>query len=34
MSLRDAIQRKNIKEVADSLTDILYVIYGAGIYLE
>ena len=28
--LREAIDRKNIKEVADALTDILYVTYGAG----
>ena len=28
--LRDAIDRKDIKEVADALTDILYVTYGAG----
>ena len=28
--LRDAIQKKDIKEVADALTDILYVTYGAG----
>tara|TARA_Y100000768_G_C23847085_1_gene619112 strand:+ start:138 stop:479 length:342 start_codon:yes stop_codon:yes gene_type:complete len=27
---RDAIQNKDIKEVADALTDILYVTYGAG----
>ena len=27
---RDAIQKKDIKEVADALTDILYVTYGAG----
>ena len=27
---RDAIDRKDIKEVADALTDILYVTYGAG----
>ena len=25
-----AIKEKNIKEVADALTDILYVTYGAG----
>ena len=25
-----AIQDKNLKEIADSLTDILYVTYGAG----
>ena len=28
--LRVAIERKDIKEVADALTDILYVTYGAG----
>ena len=28
--LKDAINRKDIKEVADALTDILYVTYGAG----
>ena len=27
---KDAIENKNIKEVADALTDILYVTYGAG----
>ena len=27
---RSAIQNKDIKEVADALTDILYVTYGAG----
>ena len=27
---KDAIQKKDIKEVADALTDILYVTYGAG----
>ena len=27
---KDAIDKKDIKEVADSLTDILYVTYGAG----
>ena len=27
---RDAISKKDIKEVADALTDILYVTYGAG----
>ena len=26
--LRDAIEKKDIKEVADALTDILYVTYG------
>ena len=26
----EAIKTKNIKEIADSLTDILYVTYGAG----
>ena len=26
----EAIKEKNLKEVADSLTDILYVTYGAG----
>ena len=28
--LKEAIYSKNIKEVADALTDILYVTYGAG----
>jgi predicted HAD superfamily Cof-like phosphohydrolase len=28
--LNQAIKEKNIKEVADALTDILYVAYGAG----
>ena len=28
--LKDAILKKDIKEVADALTDILYVTYGAG----
>ena len=28
--LEDAIDQKNIVEVADALTDILYVTYGAG----
>ena len=28
--LQDAIEKKDIKEVADALTDILYVTYGAG----
>ena len=28
--LRKAIEEKDIKEVADALTDILYVTYGAG----
>ena len=28
--LKDAIKNNNIKEVADALTDILYVTYGAG----
>ena len=28
--LKEAIENKDIKEVADSLTDILYVTYGAG----
>ena len=28
--LQDAIRRKDIKEVADALTDILYVTYGTG----
>ena len=28
--LKEAIDSKNIKEVADALTDILYVTYGAG----
>ena len=28
--LKEAIDCKDIKEVADALTDILYVVYGAG----
>ena len=28
--LKDAIQNNNLVEVADALTDILYVTYGAG----
>ena len=28
--LKEAIDTKNLKEVADALTDILYVTYGAG----
>ena len=28
--LEEAVKRKDIKEVADALTDILYVTYGAG----
>ena len=28
--LKDALDQKNLKEVADALTDILYVTYGAG----
>ena len=36
--LEEAIDKKDIKEVADALTDILYVTYGAGhafgIYLD
>mgnify|MGYP003685420727 CR=1 FL=1 len=28
--LKEAIDNKNITEVADALTDILYVTYGAG----
>ena len=28
--LEDALSKKDIKEVADALTDILYVTYGAG----
>lgn len=28
--LKVALQEKNLKEVADALTDILYVTYGAG----
>ena len=30
LELREAIEKKDIKEVADALTDILYVTYGAG----
>ena len=28
--LKEAIDKNNLKEVADALTDILYVTYGAG----
>tara|TARA_Y100000817_G_scaffold291335_1_gene262786 strand:+ start:1556 stop:1927 length:372 start_codon:yes stop_codon:yes gene_type:complete len=28
--LKEAISKKDLKEVADALTDILYVTYGAG----
>jgi len=28
--LEDAMNKKNLKEIADALTDILYVTYGAG----
>ena len=28
--LKEAIEKKAIKEIADALTDILYVTYGAG----
>ena len=28
--LKDALNQKNLKEVADALTDIIYVTYGAG----
>ena len=28
--LKDAMETKNLKEIADALTDILYVTYGAG----
>tara|TARA_B100000963_G_scaffold285557_1_gene254511 strand:+ start:819 stop:1190 length:372 start_codon:yes stop_codon:yes gene_type:complete len=28
--LKEAIEKKDIQEVADALTDILYVTYGAG----
>ena len=30
IELKEAIDSKDIKEVADALTDILYVTYGAG----
>lgn len=30
LELKDALNNKDIKEVADALTDILYVTYGAG----
>ena len=28
--MKDAIEKKDIVEIADALTDILYVTYGAG----
>ena len=28
--LKEAMEKKNLKEIADALTDILYVTYGAG----
>ena len=28
--LKEAIEKKDLKEIADALTDILYVTYGAG----
>ena len=30
LELKEAIDKKDIKEVADALTDILYITYGAG----
>ena len=30
LELEEAVEKKDIKEVADALTDILYVTYGAG----
>ena len=30
LELKEALEKKDIKEVADALTDILYVTYGAG----
>ena len=30
IELKDAINKRDIREVADALTDILYVTYGAG----
>ena len=30
LELKEALDNKDIKEVADALTDILYVTYGAG----
>ena len=30
LELKEAMKNKDIKEVADALTDILYVTYGAG----
>ena len=30
MELEQAMKEKNLKEIADALTDILYVTYGAG----
>ena len=30
LELEEAIEKKDMKEVADALTDILYVTYGAG----
>jgi predicted HAD superfamily Cof-like phosphohydrolase len=29
--LKEAVQQKDIVEVADALTDLLYVVYGAGL---
>ena len=31
--LKDAMERKDLLEVADALTDILYVTYGADMLL-
>ena len=28
--MKEAIEKKDLKEIADALTDILYVTYGAG----
>ena len=30
LELKQAVQKQDLKEVADALTDILYVTYGAG----
>ena len=32
LELEEALNKKNIEETADALTDILYVTYGAGLH--